>query len=47
MDPLPFSQDWIGYYAGDRRASSIWVTPLPPDLDAAAEQTKFWESSSE
>ncbi len=28
MEPLPFSQDWIGSYTGDRRASSIWVTPF-------------------
>jgi hypothetical protein len=40
MEPLPFSQYWIGSYAGDRGAS-IWVTPFvvevtdagsPPDI---------------
>ncbi len=47
MEPLPFSQDWIGSYkaaAARRRSGS---PRLPPDLDAAAEQTKFWESSRE
>jgi hypothetical protein len=41
MEPLPFSQYWIGAYTGDRRTSSIWVTPFvievvgassPPDI---------------
>jgi hypothetical protein len=41
MAPLPFSQYWIGAYTGDRRTSSIWVTPFvievigassPPDI---------------
>ncbi len=41
MEPLPFSQYWIGTYTGDRRGASVWVTPFvieakgpgsPPDI---------------
>lgn len=41
MEPLPLSQYWIGACTGDRRMSSIWVTPFvievvgglsPPDI---------------
>jgi hypothetical protein len=41
LEPLPFSQYWIGCYTGDRRGASIWVTPFvieaigsssPPDI---------------
>lgn len=41
LEPLPLSHYWIGSYTGDRRMSSIWVTPFvievigassPPDL---------------
>lgn len=41
MEPLPFSQYWIGSFTGDRRTSSIWITPFvievvgtdsPPDI---------------
>jgi hypothetical protein len=48
MEPLPFSQYWIGSYTGDRRASSIWVTPFvievtgadsPPDIPSGYAMT--------
>lgn len=35
MQPLPFSQYWIGSYAGERRASSIWVTPFVVEVVGA------------
>lgn len=35
VEPLPFSQCWIGSYAGDRRASSIWVTPFVIEVTGA------------
>jgi hypothetical protein len=47
MEPLPFSQYWIGSYNGDR-AASIWVTPFvaevldagsPPDIPSGYAMT--------
>jgi hypothetical protein len=35
VEPLPFSQYWIGSYAGGRRASSIWVTPFVIEVTGA------------
>jgi hypothetical protein len=28
IEPLPFSQYWIGSYTGSRRGTSLWVTPF-------------------
>jgi len=28
VEPLPFSQYWIGSYTGNSRTSSIWITPF-------------------
>ena len=48
MEPLPFSQYWIGSHTGDRRTSSIWVTPFvievigassPPDIPSGYAMT--------
>jgi hypothetical protein len=48
MEPLPFSQYWIGSYSGDQRPSSLWVTPFvievidassPPDIPSGYAMT--------
>ena len=48
VEPLPFSQYWIGSYVGDRRGASIWVTPFvievvgansPPDIPSGYAMT--------
>jgi hypothetical protein len=36
MEPLPFTQYWIGSYTGDRRGASIWVTPFVIEVIAAS-----------
>jgi hypothetical protein len=48
MEPLPYSQYWIGSYTGNRRGASIWVTPFvievlgadsPPDIPSGYAMT--------
>ena len=36
MEPLPFSQYWIGSYTGGRRGDSIWVTPFVIEVIGAS-----------
>jgi len=38
VEPLPFSQYWIGSYTGDRRALSIWVTPFVIEVIGSSSQ---------
>ena len=38
VEPLPFSQYWIGSYTGDSRAASIWVTPVVVEAIGASKQ---------
>jgi hypothetical protein len=48
IEPLPYSQYWIGSYTGNRRGASIWVTPFvievlgadsPPDIPSGYAMT--------
>ena len=48
LEPLPFSQYWIGSFTGDRRTLSIWITPFvtevvgtdsPPDIPSGYAMT--------
>lgn len=36
VEPLPFSQYWIGSYGGHRRQGSIWVTPFVIEVIGAS-----------
>lgn len=33
LEPLPFSQFWVGRYAGSFQLGSVWVTPLSVQID--------------